>query len=336
MSGIQANQFQGINPVGRFAADAGAKPASSAAKTVGRVMGIQGDSLSLGQLLHSPDAQKALLKDAKIGAISNVPFDLYMFSQDYRKGKLKANQYVAQTISDSVGFGAWTIGGALAAAALAPIGLPALAVGIAGFAVGMTCQTLFQHFLGNKFAKKLASVIPEKDVKPFADFVTKHIMNPLHDHVFGPLWNAIKGHKALSIGAAGLLAVKFPGFRNMAATMAGGTAAGVVTGMGLSKVIGPTNGPFDQAGSQGGVAIDPKWVAAYNTVVQKFEGQGANPQQAASAAESYFVKTMMQNGASQKDAEQLVAAIAQQAAAPQTPAPSPQSAALPPGMLMGR
>lgn len=276
--------------------------------TVGRMMGTTvRDSLAPG----------LLARDAALSGLSNIPFDGLFSSQAYRRGELKANEYAARILGDSVGFGAWTVGGALAGVALAPLGLPALAVGILGFAAGMTTQEIFDRTIGHTITKKLAGLISEKSAKPLADAFTKYIANPLNDYVWRPVIDGVKGHKFLAAGLAGALALKFPGAAKVvgeqALTMGGGMAAGLAINLGvITPAFGASEVPFEkkEAADDG---IDPKWIATFNTARKRLADGGATPEKAVEGAYNFFVKTMVTNGATQEDATNLVTAIAKAA-----------------------
>lgn len=326
---VTTSQSQGIHRVGRIPAQP-AQVASEVSSTMGRVLGT-----------HARDTFKPslLAKDIAIGGVSNLPFDGLFNSQAYRRGDLKANEYVARVVASSIGGGVWTLGGAVAGIALAPLGLPALAVGILGFAAGMTGQELFDRLLGNKLAERIAANLPEKDVKGFADAFTKYIANPLNDYVWRPVVDTIKGHKVLAAGVAGALALKFPGAAKAigkeALTMGGGMAAGLGISMGvLNPLMGPNHIPFEKEAAADSDTLDPKWVNAFQTTLGKLEARGATRAQALALTSQHFVKTMVENGAPEAEAKALVAAIAQAATAkPQAKASGKQ---LPAGMLMAR
>lgn len=308
--------------------------AEDAVSTVGRLMGTHArKQLSAG----------ALVKDAAVGGVANVPFDGLFSSQAYRRGELKANEYVARVVSSSVGGVVWTAGGALAGALLAPLGLPALAVGIAGFALGMTAQGLFDRFMGYPMAKKLAELIPEKSAKPLADGFTKYIANPLNDYVWRPVVDTVKENKLLAAGVAGALALKFPGAAKAigkeALSMGGGMAAGLALELGVvTPILGEAKDPFEreQPAEAEGLALDPKWIDRYQALLAKAHSMGASPAEAEQAAKTYFVRALESNGAPAEEAEALVAAIAKAAETQAKSEPRAQGRAMPPGMLMGR
>lgn len=303
------------------------KLAEDAASTVGRIMGTQvRKQLSAG----------ALLKDAAVGGIGNVPFDGLFSSQAYRRGELKANEYVARVASSSLGGVVWTAGGAIAGAMLAPLGLPALAVGVAGFALGMTAQGLFDRFFGYPLASKLAELIPEKAAKPLADGFTKYVANPLNDYLWRPLVDTVKEHKVLAAGVAGALALKFPGAAKAigkeALAMGGGMAAGLAIELGvITPALGEARDPFERA-EEAGAELDPEWLARYQALLDKAASMGATPEEARHAASAYLLRTLESNGAPADEARGLVATLERATQA----RPRSEGKAYPPGMLMAR
>ncbi|HEY9900041.1 MAG TPA: hypothetical protein V6D00_12745 [Pantanalinema sp.] len=301
--------------------------AEDAVSTVGRLMGTRARKhLSAG----------ALIKDAAVGGVANVPFDGLFSSQAYRRGELKANEYVARLVSSSVGGVVWTAGGALAGVMLAPLGLPALAVGIAGFALGMTAQGLFDRFMGYPMAKKLAELIPEKGVQPIADAFTKYVANPLNDYVWRPVVDTVKENKVLAAGVAGALALKFPGAARAigkeALTMGGGMAAGLALELGvITPALGEAHDPFERPEQQE-ADVDPQWLSRYQALLDKASSMGATPEEARQAAQAYLVRTLESNGAPQEEAMALVAAMDRATQA----RPASEGKSFPPGMLMAR
>ncbi|HEY9857376.1 MAG TPA: hypothetical protein V6D05_16655, partial [Stenomitos sp.] len=115
----------------------------------------------------------------------------------------------------------------------------------------------------------------------------------------------------------------------------GGMAAGMGISMGvLNPLMGPSKTPFEKEAAPEAEALDPKWVESFQSVVGKLQAKGATPAQALETAKQYFTKTMLDNGAPEADAKQLVEAIAQAATA--QPQAKATGKALPAGMLMGR
>lgn len=211
-------------------------------KTVSRVVGT-----------HAPQtlSPKVLAQDVKTGVVSSIPFEALFTSQEYRRGEITAKEYVAKAVGNSIGFGSWTIGGAVAGALLAPVGLPALAVGIAGFTGGMIAYEIWNRTAGKRVTKAIETIVPEALAEPVAEVFTKAIANPLHDvvwkpltKVIGPVFSWAMKNKAAAGVALGGLAVAFPGAARVIApeiiTMAAGTAAGMAfNGKVLDRVLPP-------------------------------------------------------------------------------------------------
>ena len=280
--------------------------------TAGRILGTAArDSLQI----------KALASDLAIGGVSNIPFEGLFASQQYRTGKLKANEYIAQILANSATFGAWTAGGAVATAALAPLGLPALAVGVVGFAVGMSAQGLVERLFGNKLRKSLAAAIPESSVKGLVDGFTRIVANPLHDFVWKPVSGTVMDNKLVAAGVAGALALRFPGAAGSigkeALTMAGGLGLGMgIEAKVLDPLVGPAPDPFGlnqepaEASPLASESVEPGWVVAFQRVEKAMLGRGFSPDQARVQAQEAFVKAMVEDGAVRSEAEALVAKIA--------------------------
>lgn len=216
--------------------------------TVSRVVGT-----------HVPQklSARALAQDVKVGVVSSIPFDALFASQEYRRGEINAKQYVAKAVGNSINFGAWTIGGAVAGAMLAPLGLPALAVGIAGFATGMASYEVWNRTVGKHITKAIETAVPEGLAETTAEVFTKAIANPLHDviwkpltQVVGPAFRWAMQNKATAGVALGGLALAFPGAARVIApeviTMAAGTAVGMAF---TGKVIDPILPPVEEPGA---------------------------------------------------------------------------------------
>lgn len=215
-------------------------------ETVSRVVGA-----------HAPQrlSPAVLAKDVKTGVVSSIPFDALFSSQEYRRGELSAKQYVAKTLSTSISAAAWTVGGALMGAVLAPVGLPAIAVGIAGFATGLVANEVWNRTAGKHVTEALESVVPEALAEPVAEVFTKAIANPLYDAVWKPLTEAVSPvfrwamQNKLTAGAAlGGLALVFPNAARAIGpeilTMTAGTAAGLAfTGKVLDPMLPPVEEP---------------------------------------------------------------------------------------------
>jgi hypothetical protein len=295
------------------------RPSLQAGVKVGTAAEAKGLEQKIGELAgtHFRDALsvRSLAKEAGTSGVLNVPFEALFQSQAYRRGELKANEYAAATIVNSVGFSAWTVGGAL------------------GFGAGMVSQSLFDRLIGHKLAARVADAIPEAQAKPIADAFSKYVANPLHDKVWKPASSFVMNHKVLTAGVLGLVALRFPGVSlgllRSGGVMAGGLAAGLaVDKFVLDKVFGPSEEPFGAHGASSDVTraaadgVQPAWVDSFNRTRADFEAQGLSPDAATEAVRQHFTQLLVTNGATPEGARELVAAIAAQADAPPSPAAS--------------
>lgn len=174
-----------------------------------------------------------LVRDMKIGVAFQAPFEGVIEGQAYRKGEIKANEYVARVIANSLGFATWTLGGATAAALLAPIGAPAFLLAAAGFAGGMIANDLFDRTFGAAMVKVLKDTLPEAACKPFADKFVKYVSNPLTDYVWKPVSGFVMKHKIISGVALGVLALRFPSAGKAVGREVGAMAIGTAAALGL-------------------------------------------------------------------------------------------------------
>ncbi|MDB5098384.1 MAG: hypothetical protein JWM80_2805 [Cyanobacteria bacterium RYN_339] len=258
-----------------------------------------------------------LLTDVKWGVAISAPMEGVFNAGAYRKGEINASKYTATIIANSLGFGAWTVGGALAAAALAPVGLPAFAVAVAGFAAGMIANDLWDRTFGQAMIKVLSERIPNKIVKPFADFFTKFVAAPLTDWVWNPLKNLVMGHKIAAgvlVGGAMLLPPLRPlakGLAREAGVWIGGSAIALGAQFALINRILPASDKGKTTEAAGGDAEALKILEdAYTTAVTKFKEKGATAEQADAAAQKWLIQTLQDNGAKLPDAQALVKAAA--------------------------
>lgn len=212
-------------------------------------------SRAMGAHVPTSLSPKLLAKDVKTDVVASIPFDALFGSQEYRRGEITAKEYVAKTLSTSVSSIAWTVGGAMMGALLAPVGLPAVAVGIAGFATGLVATEVWNRTVGDDITKSLESVIPEAVAEPVAEVFTKAIANPLYDAVWKPLTETLKPafrwamqNKVTAGAALGGLALLFPKAAKAIGpevlTMAGGTVAGIAF---TGKVLDPILPPVEDA-----------------------------------------------------------------------------------------
>lgn len=210
------------------------RPAVALASTESASVRMGEDSLArraerVVGLKASPLSPKALGKEVKLGVLSSIPVEALMLSQAYRRGDIDAKTYAATTLSNSVSFGSWTVGGALVGS-LIPGGT--LIGGALGFAGGMLSQSVWNRTLGKHVTSFFKSLIPEGAAKAFADTFNRFVANPLTDYVWKPVSGFVKRNKVLSgaVGAGALLLLPAPlrmGLLKVGATMAGGTALGM-------------------------------------------------------------------------------------------------------------
>lgn len=277
-----------------------------------------------------------LMTDVKVGVAISAPMEVVFNSQAYRKGQINSSQYTARIIANSLGFGTWTIGGAVAAALLAPLGLPAFGVAVAGFAAGMIANDLWDRTFGAAIIKVLGDRLPQKITKPFANVVTKYFANPLYDHVWSPIKHLVWGHKVLSGVLLGAAALRFPmaakAIGREAGVWIGGTVAALGVQWGITNRILPQAPqiPSAPAGSQDASAADAETLKtlqdAYTTALGKFKAAGATPDQADAAAQKWMVDTLCQNGATKQDALAVVKVAVDDLKAKQAKAPAPAPA----------
>jgi hypothetical protein len=266
---------------------------------------------------HGVLSRDQLMTDVKWGVAISAPMEGVFNAGAYRRGEINASKYTATILANSLGFGAWTVGGALAAAALAPVGLPAFAVAVAGFAAGMIANDLWDRTFGQAMIKVLSDRIPNKVVKPFADFFTKFVAAPLTDWVWNPIKNVVMKHKIAAgvvVGGAMLLPPLRPlakGLAREAGVWIGGSAIALGAQFALINRILPAAEHGETKAPEGGDAEALKILEdAYTTAVTKFKEKGATAEQADAAAQKWLIQTLQDNGAKLPDAQALVKAAA--------------------------
>lgn len=237
--------------------------ASSYARSIQpqRVVGTSSPDLvsrAVGLNIPTTLSPKHLAREIKLDVVASIPFDALFTSQQYRRGEMTAKEYVAETLSTSLSSIAWTGGGAVMGALLAPVGIPALLVGIAGFATGLVATEIWNRTIGKEITKGLEAVIPEGLAETAAEVFTKAIANPLYDTLWQPLTETVKPifrwamQNKVSAGVAlGGLALLFPkaakAIGPTALTMAGGMAAGIAF---TGKVLDPILPPVEESASE--------------------------------------------------------------------------------------
>lgn len=270
---------------------------------------------------HGVLSRDQLMTDVKWGVAISAPMEGVFNAGAYRRGEINASKYTATILANSLGFGAWTVGGALAAAALAPVGLPAFAVAVAGFAAGMIANDLWDRTFGQAMIKILSDRIPNKVVKPFADFFTKFVAAPLTDWVWNPIKNVVMKHKIAAgvvVGGAMLLPPLRPlakGLAREAGVWIGGSAIALGAQFAVINRILPAADKDKPAADTKGDAQDAEALKiledAYTTAVSKFKEKGATDAQADAAAQKWLIQTLQDNGAKLPDAQALVKAAAE-------------------------
>lgn len=204
---------------------------------VGRIMGTKAPSKF---------SRDVLVRDIKAGVLISVPFEAVFSSQKYRRGEIKANEYVASVVANSMGFGMWTLGGALAAAALAPLGAPIYVGAVLGFGAGMLANDLWDRTFGKAITKIMPEFLPEGVAKPVANGFSRFVANPLHDYIWKPISGAVMGHKVLSCALLACAALKFPtaakivGREISAMALGTGLALGIQLGL-VDRVLAPAD-----------------------------------------------------------------------------------------------
>jgi hypothetical protein len=262
-----------------------------------------------------------LMMDAKMGIYISAPMEAVFNSQAYRRGEINASKYTATILANSLGFGAWTIGGALAVAALTPF-VPAFLLPVAGFAAGMIANDIWDRTFGAAIVKYVGDALPEKLTKPFADVFTKFVANPIVDWVWNPIKNAVMGHKVLAATLVGGLMLLPPmrpfakGLLKEAGVWVGGGAIAMAAQFGIINRFLPAAAHREHgakaekpettaAGSEEAEAL--KYLQeAYTTAFGKFKERGADAAAASQAAQRWLVETLCENGAKRPEAEELV------------------------------
>jgi len=211
---------------------------------VGKVKSIAHSAQRLAGLAPSRMTADQFLGDVKAGMITDIPLEGIFASQKFRHGKIQANEYVGRVIANSLGVAAWTAGGALAGAALAPLGLPVFLAGAAGFAAGMIATDLWDRTFGTAIVTVTKEKLTDAQARPAAEVFVNYVANPIHDYIWKPITSLIGGNKILAGTALAAAAVRFPGAAKGVARevskMAVGPAAGVGVQMGLTdRVLDP-------------------------------------------------------------------------------------------------
>lgn len=303
----------------------------------------------------SSTSVEGVMKDVKSSIVWGLPMQALFDAQSYRTGKVTAKQYVGNVASESLGYGAWTIGGALATAGLTAL-FPALApagllLGVAGFAAGMLGYDLWGRTIGKPIANGIAKLVPNAIAKPIANvvapiggFLHDHVWQPFVSHIGKPVLGFVMQHKLIAAAAAGLVALRFPGLAKGIGVMAGGTAVGMgLEHFTLDKVLpqqpgasAPQTGSAFDSSVNDQITLDAQTKALiHQRYATAFDWNGNLPAQEVSDAEKlYYVKALSEvqtDPTKIQELDQLFGAMQQQFNArwPQQPAvPGAQPPAL--------
>ena len=208
---------------------------------LGKAKGLAHSAQRLAGLAPGRMSPDQFLSDVKTGMVTDIPLEGIFASQKFRHGKIQANEYVGRVIANSLIVAAWTAGGALAGAALAPLGLPVFLAGAAGFAAGMVSTDLWDRTFGTAIVTVAKEKITDAQARPAAEAFVNYVANPIHDYIWKPITNLIGGNKILAGAALAVAAIRFPGAAKGVARevskMAVGTAAGVGIQLGLTDQV---------------------------------------------------------------------------------------------------
>jgi hypothetical protein len=250
-----------------------------------------------------------LMTDVKVGVAVSVPMQVVMDSQAYRKHETTASQYTASVISQSLGFGTWTLGGAAAAALLAPLGLGAWPLAVAGFAAGMIANTLWDRTFGKAMMKVISERLPESAAKHFADPATKYFANPIYDHIWLPIKHTVLKHKVLGGVLLAGLALRFPmaakGVAREATVWIAGTlgAMGVTMGL-INHVLPDTKTAPTGKAAAGANALDLE--AVYRQALEAETKKGKSAADAETAATEKLSSKLVAAGATADAAKSAI------------------------------
>ena len=133
-----------------------AAPQSTLMQSVGQ--SVQRAATGTDGVIRSELSGDMLMMDMRSGIIMGLPQQILADNTDYRSGKLGASKFMADVITQSLGFGIWTIASAACAVALGSMGVTSVflsgAVGMAGGLIGM-------EIFNRTFGVALGKVLPE-------------------------------------------------------------------------------------------------------------------------------------------------------------------------------
>ncbi|MEB3220654.1 MAG: hypothetical protein VKS61_01110 [Candidatus Sericytochromatia bacterium] len=213
-----------INPTRPVAATAAPAGIGERAK---RIAGLAGTRMTRDQFVS----------EVKVGMVFSAPMEGVFESQKFRKGEIKANEYVGRVLANTLSTAAWTAGGALAGAALAPVGMPLFVAGAAGFAFGMVANDLWDRTFGTQIVEVFKEKVTDAQARPAAEAFVTYVANPLHDWVWKPVSGFVGQHKVLSGVLLTLAALRFPFAAKAVGKEVGKMAVGTAAALGVQLAV---------------------------------------------------------------------------------------------------
>lgn len=201
--------------------------APSVADRARRIAGLAGTTMTRDQFV----------REVKAGVVFSAPMEGMFESQKFRRGEIQANEYLGRVAANTLSVAAWTAGGALAAAALSPLGLPVFVLGAAGFAAGMVANDLWDRTFGTAIVNVAKEKVTDAQARPLAEGFTRYVANPVHDHVWKPVSGFVSQHKVLSAVLVGAAALRFPGAARAVSKEVGKMAVGTAAAVGVQAAV---------------------------------------------------------------------------------------------------
>jgi hypothetical protein len=205
-----------------------AAPASSGvAERAKRLAGLSGVRMTRDQFVG----------EVKAGVAFSLPLEGMFESQKFRRGEIKANEYMGRVTANTLSNIAWVAGGAVSAAALAPFGLPLFVTGAAGFAAGMVANDLWDRTFGASIVKVFSEQVSDAQARPAAEAFVKYVANPVNDYFWKPVTGFVGNNKVLGGVMLALAAVRFPGAAKAVGKEVGKMAVGTAAGLGVQLAV---------------------------------------------------------------------------------------------------
>jgi hypothetical protein len=175
--------------------------------------------------------------EVKAGVAFSVPLEGLFESQKFRRGEIQANEYMGRVVANTLSNIAWTTGGAVAAAALAPFGAPLFVAGAAGFAAGMVANDLWDRTFGTAIVDVFKEKVTDAQARPAAEAFVKYVANPVNDYFWKPVTGFVGNNKVLGGAMLALAAVRFPGAAKAVGKEVGKMAVGTAAGLGVQLAV---------------------------------------------------------------------------------------------------